>query len=213
MQMRPAVHLRDAGIFEAALNGLAAGVLLTADDGKVIYMNAAAKRQIDAGKAIRLVNNRLEPTDPKAARAFAAVLRSASAAQPCRSVALALPDREGAGLVATLLPLDDGQASVASPRTTTAAIFIQDPAAIPPFPGEAFGRLCGLTNAELRVVLALAPGIGLQKIANEQGVALNTIRTHLKLVFQKTYTCRQADLVALILRIAGPADFADSVRI
>jgi PAS domain-containing protein len=52
-------------MLEATLNGLAAGVYLTRRDGRVVYMNAAAELQVKAGNALRILNNRLIPTDPQ----------------------------------------------------------------------------------------------------------------------------------------------------
>ena len=46
-------------MLERTLDGLVAGVFLTARDGRVVYMNAAAERQIRTGNSIRIVNNRL----------------------------------------------------------------------------------------------------------------------------------------------------------
>ena len=67
---------------------------------------------------------------------------------------LALPAGEGAGLVATVLPLGRGERrNVCGAFAAMAAIFVQDPVVVPPFPGEAFAKLYGLTGGELRVLL------------------------------------------------------------
>jgi DNA-binding CsgD family transcriptional regulator len=64
--------------------------------------------------------------------------------------------------------------------------------------------LFGLTIAEACIASMLAEGKSLADIATRQGIALNTIRVHLKNIFAKTSTARQAQLVALILRsVAG----------
>ncbi len=55
-------------MLERTLDGLVAGVFLTARDGRVVYMNAAAERQIRTGNSIRIVNNRIAPTNPGGAR-------------------------------------------------------------------------------------------------------------------------------------------------
>jgi DNA-binding CsgD family transcriptional regulator len=43
-------------------------------------------------------------------------------------------------------------------------------------------------------------GDSLQCAANALGIKYETVRTHLKSVFQKTGTCRQAELVIVVLR-------------
>ena len=65
-------------MLERTLDGLVAGVFLTARDGRVVYMNAAAERQIKTGNSIRIVNNRLSPTDPAARAALSKAIDEAA---------------------------------------------------------------------------------------------------------------------------------------
>jgi DNA-binding CsgD family transcriptional regulator len=60
----------------------------------------------------------------------------------------------------------------------------------------------GLTEAEARVAQRLAAGDPLDAIAGDLGIRLATVRNHLKQIFEKTGTHRQAALVALLH--AGP---------
>jgi DNA-binding CsgD family transcriptional regulator len=63
----------------------------------------------------------------------------------------------------------------------------------------------GLTRAEGRVVRRLVSGRSLNEIARELKVGDETVRTHAKRAMQKTDTHRQAELVALVLRVErGP---------
>jgi len=65
--------------------------------------------------------------------------------------------------------------------------------------GEQLASLFGLTRAESAVALALAGGKTPDEYADETGVGISTVRTHMRAVFDKTYTRRQADLVRLLL--------------
>lgn len=56
----------------------------------------------------------------------------------------------------------------------------------------------GATAAEARVAIALARGDTLAEMADELGVSRETVRVHLKRLFQKTETNRQALLVRLV---------------
>jgi DNA-binding NarL/FixJ family response regulator len=58
----------------------------------------------------------------------------------------------------------------------------------------------GLTPAEKRVAHALTEGTTLTQIADGLGVSRTTIAFHLRNIFQKTGTGRQAELVALLLK-------------
>jgi DNA-binding CsgD family transcriptional regulator len=60
-----------------------------------------------------------------------------------------------------------------------------------------------LTRAEGRVVRRLVSGRSLHEIAKELGVGAETVRTHTKRAMAKTETHRQAELVALVLRLGG----------
>lgn len=88
---------------------------------------------------------------------------------------------EGAGRIAVLLLLRETEGD-AAPRT------------------ELLRQRFQLTPAELRLALALAEGVGLRAAAETLGIRMSTARAHLKSVFLKTDTHRQAELVALLAR-------------
>jgi DNA-binding CsgD family transcriptional regulator len=61
-----------------------------------------------------------------------------------------------------------------------------------------------LTLAERRVLRTVAQGLGPQDAADELGVTLATVRTHLQNLFAKTGTARQADLLRLLMTATPP---------
>jgi DNA-binding CsgD family transcriptional regulator len=195
-------------MLEATLDALAAGVLLVARDCRVVYMNAAGERQVKTGNAIRIANHRLCPIDSQAEATLSAMLVAAigdESESPSEGHSLALPQHGGLGLVATILPLERRRrGDRLGPFEAAAAIFVQDPSDVPPTPGRAFARLFGLTGSELRVVSALAQGLGGKAVADMFGVSEATVRTHLQNIFVKTGTSRQAKLVHLFRNSAPP---------
>ncbi|MHA6729469.1 response regulator [Devosia sp. A369] len=72
----------------------------------------------------------------------------------------------------------------------------------PPLCPDILVRDFGLTPAEARVALALADGKQPAQIAADLDIARTTVVFHLRNIFQKTDTNRQAELVALLLRAA-----------
>jgi len=48
----------------------------------------------------------------------------------------------------------------------------------------------------------LGGGKSAQEIAEEMGVCLETVRTHIRRVLSKTATARQGELISLVLRAA-----------
>jgi DNA-binding CsgD family transcriptional regulator/PAS domain-containing protein len=196
-------------MLETTLDGLVAGVFLTARDGRVVYMNAAAERQIKSGNAIRIVNKRLFPTDPATRAALSKAIDEAARDDTDKDMSrhsLAIPDVDGGpGYVATLLPVECGRRrDVIAPYAASVAVFTKDPVQAPLMPGEAFARLYGLTGGELRVVLALAQGLGAKEAADMLGISEPTVRTHLKRIFSKTDTARQAAVVRLLQNATPP---------
>lgn len=58
----------------------------------------------------------------------------------------------------------------------------------------------GLTPAEIRIAQGLMEGLKLMQIAADLGVTRATVAFHMRNIFQKTGTGRQAELVALLLK-------------
>lgn len=71
--------------------------------------------------------------------------------------------------------------------------------------GSLLKNLFGLTTAEAYLVRNLASGQDLDEIATTKGCTRNTVRNQLKSVFAKTGTCRQAELVRLLMMLPNEA--------
>jgi DNA-binding CsgD family transcriptional regulator len=84
-----------------------------------------------------------------------------------------------------------------------AIVFVGDPDRPVEIDPARICQIYGLSRAEARVVALLARGYRLDQVAEALGVAYETVRKHLKQVFGKTGTARQAELVRLL--VTGPA--------
>jgi DNA-binding CsgD family transcriptional regulator/PAS domain-containing protein len=193
---------------EQTVDTLSAGVFLTDREGRIVYMNKSAERQVNTGSALQVINRRLTATDQKTnaalARAVAAKACTDAVIAPS-GLALALPDSSGSGYLASVLPLDGGaRRELMAPFRASAGVFVQDPLMAPRTDGEAFARLYGLTGAELKVLLALAPGLTAREAASALGVREPTIKTHLQRIYEKTGMSRHSELVRLLLSHAPP---------
>ena len=69
-----------------------------------------------------------------------------------------------------------------------------------------------LTAAEASLVEALLSGMTLAEYGASKGLTRNTVRNQLSVVFQKTGTNRQADLVSHVLSVLGPFAYASNGR-
>src|SRR6266700_1999229 len=69
---------------------------------------------------------------------------------------------------------------------------------------DASAKLYKLTPMELRVLFAIVQVGGVPEVAAMMGSSGSTIRTHLRRLFSKTGTDRQADLVKLVAGYSNP---------
>jgi DNA-binding CsgD family transcriptional regulator len=111
---------------------------------------------------------------------------------------VAIKATNGDHYVAHVLPLTSGarrKAGVAD--AATAAVFVQKASVELPSPIENLAAVYDLTQAELRVLLAIVEIGGVPEVAPVLGISEPTVRTHFQHVFSKTGTDRQADLIKL----------------
>jgi integral membrane sensor domain MASE1/DNA-binding CsgD family transcriptional regulator len=188
-------------VLESTLDALTSGVYLTDCHGRILYMNQTAKGQVATGNVIRLANSRLASINRMANVSFTRALDYAigdKADLVASDVSTALRGGEDAGLVATILPLARGESS------RIAAIFVQDPNVRPAIPGEALADLYGLTQSELRVLLAMATGACVKEASQELQIGETTAKTHLQRIYAKTNTSKQTELMRLVMSFTPP---------
>ena len=101
-----------------------------------------------------------------------------------------------------LMPVDEKDELDTEDRPV-AIVFVGDPDRTTEMDPAQICQLYGLSRAEARVVALLASGYRLDLVAETLGVTYDTVRKHLKQVFSKTGTDRQAELVRLM--VTGPA--------
>jgi DNA-binding CsgD family transcriptional regulator len=86
-----------------------------------------------------------------------------------------------------------GETSWIAQRRPAAVPFVTDPDRDGRVRTDELRRRFGLTRAETGFLSGIVKGDGLQAAADRLGVSLATVRTHLRHVFDKTGTLRQAD--------------------
>jgi DNA-binding CsgD family transcriptional regulator len=69
---------------------------------------------------------------------------------------------------------------------------------------EVIAKPYKLTPTELRVLFAIVQEGGVPKVSDAMGISASTVKTHLRRLFAKTGTDRQADLVKLVAAYANP---------
>jgi DNA-binding CsgD family transcriptional regulator len=120
---------------------------------------------------------------------------------------------DGQRYVAHVLPLTSGpRRRAGADYGAVAALFVRKAALTIPPRSEALRSAFKLTPMELRVLLAIVELGGVPEVAAALGVAGTTIRTHVRRLFEKTGTARQADFVKLVAGYATPLREIGGVR-
>jgi DNA-binding CsgD family transcriptional regulator len=121
-------------------------------------------------------------------------------------VALPLSAGNGDRYVAHILPLTSGtRCSAGRAARAGAAVIVHKAELGGALPLEAIAQQFGLSQAELRVLAAVMEiGGSVNEIAGVLGLSGPTVKTHLRRLFDKTGTNRQADLVRLAAGYTSP---------
>lgn len=185
---------------EASLDVLATGLIMIAENGRVLLCNRSADRLIGRGDALKMEDGVLHACAPwydEELQGLVGKALKATGSFPEGTGVMNLYPAPGAKplhLIVTPVRLTEDADSAPA-----AAIIVRDPHAQTEVRPEFLRQLYGLTKAEARVVAELAKGKRLQEVAEDLNVSLNTVRNQLKQAFSKTSTNRQADLVSLVL--------------
>lgn len=109
--------------------------------------------------------------------------------------------RKGADDAYTLLVLPLPREDVLpNLKTPVAVVFMGKAESIPVRLELQLSSLYSLTATEARLAKLLVLGKSLKESAEELQISMNTVRTHLKRIFNKTNTCRQGQLVSRLVR-------------
>lgn len=187
-----------------AFDELAHGVVILDPRGRLQYANRAAQARLARGDGLALRDGVLSATlareQPRLESLLRKVLPDAGPgldSGPAR-LSLARGDRPGT-LVLSAMRVASGQARYLASRAAI-LMTIADAAGPAADAFEPLRRLHGFTPAESRLACALAGGESLRDAATRMGVTYSTARGYLKLLFHKTGTHRQAELVAMLMR-------------
>jgi DNA-binding CsgD family transcriptional regulator len=204
----------EAATFADTLDGLDAGLYLVDADGRLIHANTAGQAILDARDILHELRGHLAACDPTTNQTLRDVFAAAGQGDSAlgakgiaveMGIAVPMIGKDGQRHVAHALPLTSGARRRAGVTySAVAALFVRKAALAMPLRSEAIGKAFKLTPTEMRVLLAIVEVGGVPEVAAALGVADTTIRTHVRRLFEKTGTARQADLVKLVAGYATP---------
>ena len=198
----------------AALDRIPSGVLLFNSDGAVAFANGAAHRVLDQKDGLRLCarpgdreadllaggSHVQDLLDEAVREAIAPDIRSPRHF----SRALTIPRLSGKTAYvlhfSSLPSRNEFGVGADAPR---AIAFLNDGAAPIRLDGGLLKSTYGLTVAEIRTAELMADGCSLEEAATQLDVSVNTVKTQLKQIYDKTNTNNRAKLVRLLMALTA----------
>ena len=191
-----------------ALDCLSFGIIFVDADARALMINRTAAEMISVCSGLTLRNGAPEATIADETQRLRRLILEAAAHErtvPSSSSVFAMPvsrsgdQRRLSVIIASLRASRSRNGSTQS----AAVIFLSDPDLSDKVPTSLMRSLFGLIASEATLTAGVLEGKGLELAAQRASMKLNTARSHLKRVFGKTGTGRQAELVRLLLRAVG----------
>ena len=199
----------------AALDRLSGAIILLGSRGQVVFANAAAQSQLAQADGLSLRASAVVGEGLgwlQSSRADEQVqlkheIATAMASDPMQtghfSSALQIQRPSGRrALALQIAPLSERSGLAHADRHAHAIVFLTDPDANVQLDPALLETLYRITPAEARLAGELLVGSALPDIAARLNLGASTLRSHLKSLFVKTATHRQADLVKLLMSLS-----------
>jgi DNA-binding CsgD family transcriptional regulator len=182
---------------KALLDGVPLGMMVV-DDDELKVANRAARTLLGEGDAMRLHNGRLQGATRRADTELRDAVHEAlnGTDQP---VGVALPIDHAEPVRAVIRRLHPASAGMLGAPNEAVAFYVTDPRKPVETPEEILQRLFGLTPREAAVLRILVEGEDLQSVAARLGIGIETVRSHVKHIMERTGASRQAELVRMVL--------------
>lgn len=199
-----------------ALDRLHTAVLLLGPRGNVLFANRNALRLLKQADGLALRSGNpladalgwLQASRAGEQAALDRELRAALANDPLRPAHFAhgtLIRRTGtpSGLTVHAVPVAQVNSALwCRSLMPGALVFITDPQAVPRLDPAVMQRIYGISSAQCRVAQEVLRGRTVQETAQQLHLGENTVKTHLKQLFEKTHTSRQTELIRLLMDLA-----------
>ena len=204
MTLRLNTFAAHANAFEEAWDRLAFGLFVLDGNGRILWANRAGERTLakqdglsgHEGSLLAASNG----ADAKLRQLIGEAARTSNADGLGHGGAILIPRRPPAQPLSLVVSPLSAERGVVPGGTALPAVlvFVNDPDLNPKIPSALLAQLYRLTEREAKVAVLLLEGLDLHGISERMGVSMHTVRTHLRHLFDKTNTRRQAEVVRLL---------------
>ncbi|CAH2599059.1 HTH luxR-type domain-containing protein [Rhodovastum atsumiense] len=185
-----------------ALDRMRRGVIGLDPAGRIVFANEAARTLLTTGDALLVEHGLLAARRPDLTSSLRRMIGLAANGEATKGLILPRRD-EGSSLFLETVPVGRSATLPSLGARPAVLLMITDPENELGPTADRLRTLYGLTAREAAVAVRAARGEGLDSVADVLGMASNTARSHLKKIFDKTETHRQAELSWLLARLSG----------
>ena len=191
----------------SVLNRLPIGLMFVQSGGKVVFANHRAQNIFESDYGLSICQGTFMLQLAQARDLLYLYIDDVLKGTVEGSKSIDIEDVQQRRLTLTVSPLKSGIPDEKSPHYVMVLISTPDS----PFHvgSESLKNKFGLTPAEARLALALVDNGSLDRAGEQLGITMHTARSHLKTIFHKTNTSKQAALIKLLLT-SPEAIIADS---
>jgi DNA-binding CsgD family transcriptional regulator/PAS domain-containing protein len=206
------------GTLRFVLDRIERGIVVAGPEGEIRFANRAADALLSRSGGLDASQGRLRAARPHHTDALLALIgRAAATGVGAHSVAVdavAIPSaNDDPPLAIVAEPLAPGHSDALGHHAAPGAIlFISDSEASNRPAVERLQVVYGLTPAEARLTALIVDGHGIASAAGALDVSPNTVKYHLKTVFEKIGISRQSELVRRVLADVGGLAEPDKLR-
>jgi DNA-binding CsgD family transcriptional regulator/PAS domain-containing protein len=185
------------------LDRLPYGVLLLSANGRVVLINRSAKAILDQADGLTVRQHELHGCTWDSDKRLQVLMHGAVGTSRGGALhsggAMSIVRPSGRKSFRVLVTPIHREVLASSLTAAAAIVFIVDPEGRFDTPIDMLAELFALSRAEARLAALLLQDRSLSESARELGVSLNTVRTQLKKLFERTGTNRQGALIRALL--------------
>lgn len=182
------------------LEANAAGILLLDGGGRIVYGNAAAFALAAAADGLAIAADGIRLKRHSDNDKLGQMIGRAAAGRAGGAMPALRPSGKRPYAI-MVSPLSRSESAFAS-FGPAACVVIADPESEAFLPARRLGQLYGLTPAEAALAIRLAGGDDLREAAGTLGIRYSSARALLTVIFRKTETRRQGQLIKVLLSAA-----------